>query len=69
MSEYGKKNFGSGMEVNAQVVNGKCPHCTVDGVFISLNNSIPAVISFVTGTRWYIPSVNIIRSITFRRVS
>ena len=40
MSSFGKGAFGSGMEVNAQVVNGKCPHCTIDGVFISLHKTI-----------------------------
>ena len=40
MSSFGKRSFGSGMEVNAQVVNGKCPYCTTDGVFISLHKTI-----------------------------
>ena len=40
MSRYGKKTFGNGMEVNAQVVNGKCPYCTTDGIFISLHQTI-----------------------------
>ena len=40
MSSFGKGTFGSGMEVNAQVVNGKCPYCTTDGVFISLHKTI-----------------------------
>ena len=40
MSDYGKKNFGSGMEINTQVVNGKCPYCTTDGIFISLHKTI-----------------------------
>ena len=40
MSRYRRESFGSGMEVNAQVVNGKCPYCTTDGVFISLHKTI-----------------------------
>jgi len=40
MSSFGKGSFGSGMEVNAQVVNGKCPYCTTDGIFISLHKTI-----------------------------
>ena len=40
MSRYGKGNFGSGVEINAQVVNGKCPYCTTDGVFVSIHRSI-----------------------------
>ena len=40
MSRYRRESFGSGMEVNAQVVNGKCPYCTTEGVFISLHKTI-----------------------------
>ena len=40
MSSFGKGAFGSGMEVNAQVVNGKCPYCTTDSIFISLHKTI-----------------------------
>ena len=40
MSRYGKGSFGGGTEVNAQVVNGRCPYCTTDGVFISLHKTI-----------------------------
>tara|TARA_R100000656_G_scaffold9317_2_gene10205 strand:- start:615 stop:815 length:201 start_codon:yes stop_codon:yes gene_type:complete len=28
------------MEINAQVVNGKCPFCNMDGVFVSIHKSI-----------------------------
>ena len=40
MSRYGKKIFGNGTEVNAQVVNGKCPYCSNDSIFISLHQTI-----------------------------
>ena len=40
MSNYGKGNFGTGLEINTQVVNGKCPYCTTDGIFISLHKTI-----------------------------
>ena len=40
MSRYGKGKFGDGMEINAQVVNGKCPFCNMEGVFVSIHKSI-----------------------------
>jgi len=40
MPKFGKRSFGNGMEVNAQVVNGKCPYCTTDGIFISIHQTI-----------------------------
>ena len=40
MTGYGKGKFGRGLEINAQVVNGRCPYCTTDGVFISLHKTI-----------------------------
>ena len=40
MSSFGKGKFGSGLEINTQVVNGKCPYCTTDGIFISLHKTI-----------------------------
>ena len=40
MSSFGKGSFGSGVEINTQVVNGKCPYCTTDGIFISLHKTI-----------------------------
>jgi transposase-like protein len=40
MSRFGKGNFGSGIEINAQVVNGKCPFCKADGVFVSIHKTI-----------------------------
>ena len=40
MNGYGKGKFGDGMEINAQVVNGKCPFCNMEGVFVSIHKSI-----------------------------
>jgi uncharacterized protein (DUF983 family) len=40
MAKYGKVNFGSGTEINAQVVNGKCPYCSTDSIFVSLHRTI-----------------------------
>ena len=40
MSRVGKGTFGSGTEVNAQVVNGRCPYCSNDSIFISLHQTI-----------------------------
>ena len=40
MSRFGKGTFGSGTEVNAQVVNGRCPYCSNDSIFISLHKTI-----------------------------
>ena len=40
MSRYGKGNFGSGVEINAQVVNGQCPYCTADSILVSVYKTI-----------------------------
>jgi len=40
MSSFGKGNFGSGVEINTQVVNGKCPFCTTNGIFVSIHRTI-----------------------------
>jgi len=40
MSRYGKGSFGSGMEVSAQVVNGQCPFCKADSLFVSIHKTI-----------------------------
>ena len=40
MSKYGKRSFGSGMEINAQVVNGQCPYCTADSILVSIHKTI-----------------------------
>jgi len=40
MSSFGKGRFGSGLEVNTQVVNGKCPFCTAPSIFVSIHPTI-----------------------------
>ena len=40
MTRYGKGSFGSGLEINAQVVNGKCPYCKANGIFVSIHKAI-----------------------------
>ena len=35
-----KGPFWNTIEVNAQVVNGKCPFCTIDSVFVSIHKTI-----------------------------
>ena len=32
--------FGKTLEVNAQVVNGKCPFCTIESIFVSIHKTI-----------------------------
>ena len=40
MAGFGKGKFGNGLEINTQVVNGKCPFCTVESIFVSLHPTI-----------------------------
>ena len=40
MANYGKGNFGTGLEINAQVVNGKSPTCEVHSVLVSIHKTI-----------------------------
>ena len=40
MTRYGKGKFGSGVEINAQVVNGKCPYCTTNGILVSVHQTV-----------------------------
>ena len=40
MSKYGKGSFGSGVEINAQVVNGQCPYCTENSILVSIHKTI-----------------------------
>jgi len=40
MSNFGKGKFGSGMEINAQVVSGKCPFCESNSLLVSIHNAI-----------------------------
>ena len=40
MAGYGKGKFGEGLEINTQVVNGKCPFCTAPSIFVSIHPTI-----------------------------
>tara|TARA_R110002020_G_scaffold462568_1_gene682155 strand:+ start:43 stop:279 length:237 start_codon:yes stop_codon:yes gene_type:complete len=40
MAGYGKGKFGSGIEINAQVVNGKCPFCHINGILVSVYRTV-----------------------------
>ena len=40
MVKFTKKRFGSGCEINAQVVNGKCPYCSMESIMVSVHKTI-----------------------------
>ena len=40
MTRFGKGNFGSGLEINAQVVNGQCPFCHTNGILVSVYKTV-----------------------------
>ena len=40
MPKFTKNRFGSGCEINAQVVNGKCPYCTINSILVSVHKTI-----------------------------
>ena len=40
MAIFGKGKFGSGIEINAQVVSGKCPSCESDSLLVSIHQAI-----------------------------
>tara|TARA_R100000656_G_scaffold94248_1_gene68241 strand:+ start:361 stop:597 length:237 start_codon:yes stop_codon:yes gene_type:complete len=40
MTTYGKGVFGKGVEINAQVVNGKCPFCHTSSVLVSIYKTV-----------------------------
>ena len=40
MSRFVKGNFGTGLEINAQVVNGRCPTCEAHSVLVSIHKTI-----------------------------
>ena len=37
---YGQGPFGKAFDIAAQVVNGKCPICTEDSIFISIHKTV-----------------------------
>jgi uncharacterized protein (DUF983 family) len=40
MTKYEKRSFGTGMNINTQVVNGKCPTCEANSLLVSLHKTI-----------------------------
>ena len=40
MAKFTKNRFGRGCEINAQVVNGKCPYCTIESILVSVHKTI-----------------------------
>ena len=40
MDGFGKGRFGAGLEISTQVVNGKCPFCTANSIFVSLHPTL-----------------------------
>ena len=40
MTKYDKRNFGKGMEINAQVVNGNCPFCHTNSILVSIYKTV-----------------------------
>ena len=40
MSSFGKGKFGSGLEINTQVVNGRCPFCHTNSVLVSIYKTV-----------------------------
>ena len=40
MTRYGKGSFGSGVEINAQVVNGQCPFCHTNSILVSVYRTV-----------------------------
>ena len=40
MTSFGKGRFGNALEINAQVVNGKCPFCHTNGILVSVYKTV-----------------------------
>ena len=40
MDGFGKGRFGNSLEINAQVVNGQCPFCHIDGILVSVYKTV-----------------------------
>ena len=40
MARFGKGTFGNEVEINAEVVNGKCPYCTTNGILVSVHRAV-----------------------------
>ena len=62
---YGKGPFGKAFDIAAQVVNGKCPVCTEDSIFVSIHKTVFRCTSCgsdieqkINGKISYMPHVN-----------
>jgi len=40
MGKYGKMKLGTTVEINTQVVNGRCPFCKADSLLVSIHKTI-----------------------------
>jgi hypothetical protein len=40
MTRFGKGRFGSGLDINAQVVNGNCPFCHTNSILVSIYKTV-----------------------------
>ena len=72
MVKFTKNKFGSGCEINAQVVNGQCPYCTINSILVSVHKTIFRCITCgsdieqkINGKISYIPRVNDATQIKF----
>ena len=54
MDGFGKGPFGTKLHIAAQVTNGVCPTCAMEGVFVSLTPEIYRCITCGTDCRQYI---------------
>jgi|TARA_R110002020_G_scaffold110428_4_gene255102 uncharacterized protein (DUF983 family) len=54
MDGFGKGPFGTKVSIAAQVTNGVCPTCTMEGVFVSLTPEIYRCITCGADCRQYI---------------
>ena len=64
MDGFGKGPFGTKLHIAAQVTNGVCPTCAMEGVFVSLTPEIYRCITcgadcrqYITGSIRYLPAV------------
>ena len=64
MDGFGKGPFGTKLHIAAQVTNGVCPTCAMEGVFVSLPPEIYRCITcgadcrqYINGSIRYLPAV------------
>ena len=71
MDGFGKGPFGTKLSIAAQVTNGVCPTCTMEGVFVSLTPEIYRCITcgadcrqYINGQIKYIPAITKVPELT-----